>query len=413
MSGASMAKLPIVAAAVGALAVAGAAASQSLAASGASAVLAPGPGPVARAQPEPLEPGLALLAATVAYASEPFAERLRIYVGARPWEGRSESAVVRYDPLGRRLRLELGAIEAYLADGTMAVIRRDNPRDVFVREYHPPLTMEKLQALLPPVPAPGLALTLDENLDRLAPYARVRQWRRAERDPTSGITTIEGVLADGGAITVHLERSDRVGDVMIQLGEDRWLSIQAGPVAPGDPGVWAIDPAGRARVDSLAALAPARPLRAGDAAPELFLLDEEDQPWRLHEALEQAPGPLALLLIRAGDAEGMAAARSAIAMLGARTDVAVAAAMIYIMREWSPESARADLAVLVEAGAARALWSVSPHRTIDGVTPEPAVLLLVAPDGTVLDVLALPGPGAEDLRAAIDEALAPEGEGGG
>jgi hypothetical protein len=370
---------------------------------------------------EPIEPGLALLAATVTYTADPFAERVRVYVGPRPWEGRSESAVVRCDPARQRVRLELGMLEVYLAEGQMVAVRRDNPRDVLVGAYQLPLTMVTLADLLPPIPAPGLALALDEDLDALAPYLPIRAWRRAELDP-AGVTTLEGELAGGGQITAQLERSGRVGDIVAQVGEDRWVSIQASAAPAGDPAQWVIDPRGRRRVQSLADLAPARALRPGDAAPDLFFVDGKGQPWRLSEALEA--GPVAVVLVRAGREGAMEAGRAGIEALRGRADVTTVLGVAYTMEAWSLEAVLRDRAALLgeraaeddlggeqaggrgdSAGPHVALWSVSPEQTRDIAPGEPAAIVVIGADGTVRGVIAVAdreaGAITVDLEAVV------------
>ncbi|MFG0285034.1 MAG: hypothetical protein ACF8R7_11475 [Phycisphaerales bacterium JB039] len=357
----------------------------------------------AAARAEPIDPKIALLAGAEAYAA-PFAERMRIHVGAQPWEGRSEWAVVRCDPGRREVRLDLGPMEIWLGDGRMVAVRRDNPRDCFLGRYEPPLTLETLWSLLPPVPAPGLALALDEDL-ALAPYARVAAWTGADLAP-SGRVTLTGVLVDGGEITVHMERSGRIGDVVAQLAEDRWLSIQIGPGPALEPEQWRPEVEGRREVASLAALAPpAPPLRAGDVAPELFFLDADNQPWRLSAQLEQQQAPVVVIMATAADGQAMEAGLGAAGRLAAREDLTIFSALVYTLEAWTAESVRADAARFGSAGVNGRLWSVSPDETIDLVTLEPAAALVVGADGVVRAVIPLLGREGDAIEEALDAAL--------
>lgn len=430
--------------------------------------------PCARAgAPEPIDPALALAEVRDAYRAGPVAERVRVTIhpdGKPAWH---DEFVVRLDAgkakdrSGASLGLEMGDLRVWASAGRVIGAHQRDQKSCFVSEYAGPLTPGALSQALPPIPVPQLAfMTLDPEADSpllgrdLTPYTPLIVWEAAAADDSAGaaLLSIRGHTAPSitrptaGKVLLAADlKTGRLIRFTADLEQGAQLTLDFEALSPGDPGAWAIDAEGRARVAHINDLKP-RPgdVTVGKAVPDMLLSDIQTKPWNLLTAFSVPRGEpessaadfLVLLLVcepREADApkdpapppvpaalDDAAAGDLAIRAVTARLDrerllrtagdhallpPKVAARTVFIVRK-----ADSRAPAKVKAASARwgdgLLWSASRETTIDRFTPgDDTAIIVIRPDRTLAGIIALAGRAAKqneiesELSAVVSGAV--------
>lgn len=231
---------------------------------------------IAPAQAEPagsLEVSAQLWAVIARYRFGATADRVRVTL-AQP-SGRSDmlSLVIRCVPGAAGLaRIELGDVVLGATHGRLTAVHEEDPTTYAVVATGAGLNpADVLRVLLPPLPIPQLSLAFDPGDVDWCPLVRGVRWESAVR------------IGQGGESGIRLSGSSEAGPASLELIAGRVrrfeaildaatgasIIVEAEPVEPGNPDAWALDTAGRRRVDSLADLRPlGPPLTPGERWPE-------------------------------------------------------------------------------------------------------------------------------------------------
>ncbi len=396
-------------------------------------------------EPEPIPVALALQDMVAAYSSGPTAEVVTVKATLRTAdrnESMTQSFVVRLnpDPEGGALRealLELGNLRAYFGDGRLLVTSTAAPEMYYSAEYEPPLTAGTIASLLPPVPAPQLALAAggDQPIT-LTPYspgvvfATASAFTRA-RPP---FMTLSGASHYGPVSLTADVQTGRILRFTCETARPQpsIIELTCRVLDPGETESWRPRVDERERVLSLADLRPTPPLplRVGDRAPEITLSRPELGVWSLRAALAAAPEQSVALVFWRWSAEpelarlaarDAAAGLKALQALGAGSagvDLLVVPAVVIELGEYSGAALESAVATWVgerpgsEPGEEqrRLLWSNSAARSIEPFSAGAhAVAVVVGPDRVIRAIVPLDAAAenGQELARTVRELLTP------
>lgn len=421
---------------------------------------------------EPVDPSLILSTMRESLTRAPLAERVRVTIKPLGKASRSDEFLVKVNP-GKKpdhadasLWIELGDLRVYAGDGRLVAVHLGDETSCYTIQYGGPLRPDTLRKLLPPIPAPLLALVLPDDPDAapnvstgLTPYTPTITWRSADASgaPGSEVVTMTGTREpfpgehpqpEDTRVTMTIDaRTSRPTRFTSFLPDAAELKLEFTPTVPGNPAAWPIRIEARQQVASLTDLRP----RVGDAAaahvvPELTLLDASWTSWDYHSVLRKHPGidaptptHLALVFVRenakdtfgAPSADAKAAeeelrkieAELNSAPPGKETSpgVRLVHVVVPVMLTMDDTSRRkVENAVrLRESTAAGAgggggggggniIWAASPERTIERFAPGAAgVAVFIRADNSLAGIVLLDGRAKDpkSLRADFRQAL--------
>ena len=251
----------------------------------------------ARPAPVPLDAAIVWKAAVGAYRDTRVAERVTVNIKPADRPLMTSDFTIRFDPgassgatappadkaapdrSNRSVLIELGPLRAHASRGLLTVWSTQHPATYFQSEYTGEFTSEKLEAALPPLPAPQPAAAAGLPPDRpmnLASYLPGVRWAEASvpmDDPAARIT-LPGDSPNG---TVQWLQDQRTGRLARLVGNIKTpavkLELSCIGIDPGDPAAWKPDLAGRKRVAAVSELVhkpePAKvdPARTDPAKP--------------------------------------------------------------------------------------------------------------------------------------------------
>jgi hypothetical protein len=410
--------------------------------------LAQPPRPPSANQPEIIPPEVLIETMRAAYGNKPTAEEVTVRVKGPRGADRADDFIIRIDPGPpprgpgspvSRARLEMGPLTIAVSGREVIATASAAPGKYFSAKLSGPLTADTLAQVIPPIPAPELALASadPDAFKRPLTYTGVVTWTRAAADPSARppIATMIGTSASGTVAATAGAASGRLtsfkATVRTPEGE-MTLDLSMKPIDPGDPATWLISTDGRERVATLAELRPAPgnppPLATNATVPDLVFQHADFSNWNLYRAVAEEPSlsprPLALVLYRAAAGDGalkaVADARAGWAAIqavksgalgqAAPLDVAAAAALVMELGQFSRERWEKEQQ---QWGAAppsspELLWANSAAQSIDRFDPKAAaVLVVIGPDHRLIRMIPLDGRAAEtpaiaaELRAAM------------
>jgi hypothetical protein len=409
------------------------------------------------AQPTRIDPALALSDAREAYRAGSVADHVRLTI--RP-AGRAtfrEDFIVRTAPQSAdparpaAVLLELGDLRVYASGGTLTAASQRSHVSFFQAQYAAPppappdaATPAALAPILPPLCLPQLALAFSAedpvttSIADFTAYTPRITFTSATADEKGGLVALtgqshppHGSAAPAPVALVIDARTGRLRRFETRLAPDgaggagapegasgdTTLLLEFAPLEPGDPAAWAIDTAGRTRVEILSDLRP-QPgdILRGRNVPDFTLADLKSQPWSTAAALAAPAGPglsppthVAILFVRDAEADPHALPAARRALAGLPAHVVTRTALIL-------PRAGADTMQRLRAAVARAglgddpLWSASPETTIDRFLPAaPLGIIVVRADRTLACAIALEAHATDEaaIRARLDDCLAP------
>ncbi|HZW07062.1 MAG TPA: hypothetical protein VFF65_08050 [Phycisphaerales bacterium] len=265
--------------------------------------------------PIPLPKGALFREVRDAARQGPIAERLTVEVRHPEKSTERANITLRIAPGTARdahdaqVAIEAGQLRIHARGGTveqpgeLIAVASSNPTAYYCAALDGPPTITALSAALLPLPLPTLAIYFardDETLSDPTPLTRGISWGDAAllpNDPLAPLTlagTVPSRPETAAAMLFEFQQDRRrfrsLTAPVSSGGKDRRvLTITAAWIEPGDPKTWAIDTAGRTRVETLAALGvridpPKKP--EDPAKPEAPKGDPPKEP----PAKETAPG---------------------------------------------------------------------------------------------------------------------------
>lgn len=441
---------------------------------------------------EPVDPGVILASLRNALSTKgPLAERVRVTIKPLGKPARSDEYLLKLDP-GRpaaeppagdapsetdappperraeraaAIWLELGDLRIHAARGSLVAVHTGDMTACYAVDFGGTLRADTLRKLLPPIPAPLIALALpDPDADApnvstgLTPYTPRITWTAAEATGVAGaeIVTMTGVRdpfagerpgPDDTRVSMIIDattsRPTRFTAVLPDAAE---LRLDISPTVPGNPATWPIRTDHRARVASLTDLRE----RRGDAAvahavPEMSLIDADWNAWDYRAAFRlplapglPAPTHLALVFVRESSKSAFGApsadakaAEEELRRLESELNTpspppqpepapapaarpVLAHAVVPVMLTMDDTSRRkvetaAKLAHAVPGAApVQLIWAPSPEGTIERFAPgAAAVCVVVRADNSLAGIIMLDGRArdAAGIRADLRRAL--------
>lgn len=237
--------------------------------------------PVAPA-PASDEIGTRLAALAQAYRQGPTRESVTIRVKNDRGQASQSTVQIAVDPGSpRRLRMELGQL-VVTASGSIiqATMKSDGAR--FCEFTLPDGSLKTgLEKLFPALALPQLVLAdvavASDQLGELGLDPRGRsdvRWRASRVERGTGRFVLEGDLS-GGTIKLGIDRATnrlRTAELTLEEGPVRSIDVTCRGVDVGDPATWAVDVAGRTKVDALSDLSgEGEVIRVGHALPKTLI----------------------------------------------------------------------------------------------------------------------------------------------
>lgn len=367
---------------------------------------------------------------------------VRIFAGVAP------------NRVDRVLRVDLPDLVIYAISGRVIVTRPSDPTGYVEWLIEGPPTLAALDALLPPLALPQLALAIgDESVTRPTPFGNTESW---ELKPAGGPEEELAVhlLGTGPEVMTELvfdALADRLAEFTIRSAPGRSgvaVHARCEAIDAGAVRSWAMSPEGRTRVASIAELrAPPSELRVGDVLADLSFQDGQQVGWSLAGATAGArDDDLAVVLLFRPLPEG-----------GGEISPDVAAGIRAMQRCWRQSTlrraeresreggpalprlllARGVAVFELEAftreklarlhsswteavasdakpdvrpppGASSLLWTPTGVSSLDRLAPDSrGVLLVIGADRTIRAVVRLDGRARDDatVNAELDEAV--------
>jgi len=327
--------------------------------------VAPGEGaPPAPTAPLQLDAAAGLKEITRAYRGGATAERMALTLREGVKVVRRDEFVCRVNPLAGNetreadadLSLDLGPLRLFASGGMLVVTHVSKAETFFRQDYDPPLTIDKLATIVPPLLLPQLAFALSvEPPTVLAPYFRGVRWRGTTINPADEqpVLTVLGtternqivmVLADGKTGRLKSMSIGMDGGGGGGAGVARTLEVTVTAVAAEPATKWMPSLAGRRMVGSLDKLTAAVgvPVAMGQRFAGVVMHSGGHEKVRLENlaALTEEGGVVALVLFDAPDDAGLAEA------------AADARATAKIVREEAPARSVIRTVAVMDAGTA-------------------------------------------------------------
>ncbi|MGH7133695.1 MAG: hypothetical protein ACREJO_17330 [Phycisphaerales bacterium] len=234
----------------------------------------------AKPTPVPLDAATVWKAAVGAYRDTRIAERVTINIKPADQPLRTSDFTIRFDPgtpptgaapateknsatdrTNRSVLFELGPLRAHASRGVLTIWSTQHASTYFQSDYTGEFTSEKLEAALPPVPAPQLAAAAGLPADgpmNLASYLPAVRWAEASvpmDDPAARIT-MPGQGSNGTVQWLQDQRTGRMTRFVANMKSPAVkLELSCVGIDPGDPAAWKPDLSGRKRVTSVSELA--------------------------------------------------------------------------------------------------------------------------------------------------------------
>jgi hypothetical protein len=410
--------------------------------------------------PESIPPEVLLETIRSAYGKKQTSEEIKVTLLKGPHAPRlasdtlaSDTFIVRIDPgppggaAPSRLLLDFGGLRVLVAGGELTAVNPAVPGRYYQTKLPGPLTPRSLAKLLPPTPVPELALACSDpaSFGELTPYTPRVTWTSATIDAGARNGVLIGSSEAGPIVMTANATSGRLSKIVAAIkspGGETTLDLTITPAEAGSPASWVIPTEGRERVKSLADLRSppmTGPVSAGHPVPDFAPQRMDSTAWSLHHALAEPPSiPLAFILYRAAPNRLEAASRDARAAAGVvravqfgqsapgvtpvkPVDLKLAGALVMDLGQFNRATFDREQRLWAEGTAVRTpdsgpipppelLWANAAVQSIDRIDPKAgAVLLLIAPDKTLLKVIPLDGRAGDPAALATDlrSALAP------
>ncbi|MEX2219871.1 MAG: hypothetical protein WD749_14055 [Phycisphaerales bacterium] len=405
-------------------------------------------------QVEQAPPDVLVETIRAAYSRRPTADEVTVRVRSAGTQT-TESFIVRIDPgtgfeTPARVLLELGSLRVHIAGRELTAVHTSVPGLYYRATLAGPPTPATLAAVMPPIPAPQLAMACSApgSAAALTTYTPRVDWSAGVIDSSGRVSTATLRGHSEGApvvLTASMPAGRITGFATTTPGHPAEMTIELTmrPVDPGEPTAWAIGTEGRERVESMTQLRPApasnRPLSPGDAVPDIVFQQRDFSLWNLWKGVGQSPRPLALVMFRSGPAEraegASADARAGWSVLRAvglgqtapgeppakPIDLSMVGALVmelgqFSAQQWDAEQQRWGAAPGREQAGPPGgtgeplLWSNSAAHSIDRFDPRAgAVIALVSPERKLIRTVVLDGRAGEPvaLAAELRAALAP------
>ena len=325
------------------------------------------------------------------------------------------------------LSLELGPLRVYASGGMLVVTHVSKAETFFRQDYEPPLSIDKLAAIVPPLLLPQLAFALSaEPPTVLASYCRGVRWRAtsinaADEQPVLTVTgtternQVVSLVADGKtgrlrSLSLGLEEPGAGG-----AGAGRILEAAITPVAVEPLAKWMPVLAGRRLVGSLDKLTVTvdRQVELGQRFPAIVLHSAGHEKARLEDlaALTSDGGVMALVMFDAPDDAGLAdaaadacaaakivrdeARRGSITRTVAVIDAGTAITEAVKERAWRALTAVVAGAAAGAAAERDALWTTPRGASLGRLAPDQACAVVFL--GSDLSVRGIVPVRAEDF----------------
>ena len=222
---------------------------------------------VAQTPAPPPEPNAVFGEVRAAYRAGVTTEHMRVTVRQGTSTARRATIALRVEPgADSAARIQAGRLLVQAQAGTVVVALDRDSGPYLQQKYDGPLSPGTLDACVPPLPIPQLALALTPAADSvpdLCAYARAIAWDSATaepREPTAGGTFVLSGHCTGGTLILTADsRTHRLRQVVVVLGSEPQqtrITIEC-LAAAGSLMEKPLDLANRSRVESLAELAKA------------------------------------------------------------------------------------------------------------------------------------------------------------
>lgn len=387
--------------------------------------------PLALAQPQPIPVELALAMTRDAYRAGAVADRVAVTFTDAQGRRATDRLVVRIDVTAPSpiVALDLDRLHVSITRGKLIATHDAEATTCWTADVPDPVTPEAIQATLPPLPIPQLALALSSDGSLTTPYTPAITWRLAEIDnaarPPS--LTLTGRAGDA-PVTLKLDpTTGHIRTFEVHFAPDKdaaALLVQCSAFDPGRSADWVIDVGARRPVGKLAELTtPPRDLLEGDVAPDLKAFSLDLEPWTIHEAVGEAEQahPIAIIAFR-GATEDLRADQIRRDVIGAQESLAreleqsahpsltVHAVTVVDLSETDLDAIRALATrwvntIPTEQFDSTLRWTSDSAHAIDAFVPgTDAILLVIRADRQLAGFVPLDS--ASDDPPALDERIA-------
>ncbi len=245
----------------------------------------------------PLDPAIAFDDLAAHYRRAPSAERIEVRATSNG-QTRAEPILLQIEPPGV-VQLTIGSLTVWSDSKSLRIVSRLDEQSYFERPVDQRDVLASLDAVLPPLPLPQLALAFaDDPAASLTAYCVGVRWSKASVDDATrpAIISVEG---SSERVEVSLKADAATGRILRMLttldGGMTTVELTTEPLAPAEARPIGIDTSRRDRVSDPADFVPRRAkVLIGDVLPALGfnIWRGDDRPF------EEPQGPAAVVLMR-------------------------------------------------------------------------------------------------------------------
>lgn len=335
-----------------------------------------------------------------AHHAGPIADRVTIRAVSE-FRRRDNTAIVRVDADSGAAMFELGRLTALVRDGDLRITHKQRGDRFALYEGDGRPIGELLEASLPPIPMPHIALAFEgaENPEHLTPFPGAIAWTNAIENE-DGFIVLLGIGAGTTVSYIVDSQTRRLHTGVITVPNSK-LRIEMGFEAmdPGDPALWALDLQGKKPVPALAQLQPGGvDIFPGAPAPPMAFFTLSSEPWQLETSHS---GDIALLIFRE-ISPAVLAARDALEAAIQESGKDIDVQPVLVTSRLVGIDLFERIGQTVHAYGEPVLWTASQEATINRFTTGPACIVLIDAERDVRTVVHV---GQRSARAAEAERI--------